>query len=458
VSIIGLQRRNREVGRLRAGEQVTTRSGKRAPRKLGHWRLTSADRTVIEAAASIYGGTARPWDNDGSPEYEVLTTASELRIALPPNPADMGFSQFYEAWAKGFCTRRCDGERDAVRDVACDCDPDDRMCKATTRLTVFLPDIAGLGTWRLESHGWNAAVELGATIELIELLAGVRSIVPARLRLDQREKRKLINGKPEVFKFSVPVIDLDVSIQQVRQLAATNFEAMGSTGDLSLPAPPESGWKPIARTDAPLALTVEAQVAEHEKAKPAVKKRANAAAPLPPTGRPPRTAAQAAAEVCDICGQAYGADPLVANPNKAPGASRFVHRSHKAETEPAPPPEPEPVPEPEEPPPPRPAPTPLNKATMMPPKMRSKAMAMIAKLFPIDPETMSGAESDEYRRAITLDICAALGTPGLVTRGDIDKDTGMVLLDTLDAMEKGQVTFDLESRELLGADGQPIGF
>jgi len=138
MAIIGLQRRFREVGRIRMGVQVPTRSGKRAPRKLDHFRLTSPDRAVIEAVAVVYGGAPKEWDNDGVNEWEVTITASELRIALPPNVTDLGFSQFYEAWAKGYCTRRCDTVRDTVRDVACDCDPDDRMCKATTRLTVLL--------------------------------------------------------------------------------------------------------------------------------------------------------------------------------------------------------------------------------------------------------------------------------------------------------------------------------
>ena len=454
MAIIGLQRRFREVGRIRMGVQVPTRSGKRAPRKLDHFRLTSPDRAVIEAVAAVYGGSVKEWDNDGSAEWEVAITASELRIALPPNVTDLGFSQYYEAGAKGYCTRRCDTVRDTVRDVACDCDPDDRTCKATTRLTVLLPDVPGLGTWRLESHGWNAAVELSGAVELIEQLAGVRSIVPARLRLDHREKRKLVNGKAEVYKFAVPVIDLDVSIQGVRQLAANSYSAVGSVDDLSaLDQAPPSGWKPIPAVEAPLALTVEAQVKEHEQAKPPAKKRANAAAPLPPTGRAPRTAAQAAGDTCDICSKPYGSESLMPNPDKSPGASRYIHRSHKtqpAETggDSAPSvPASEPVAEP----------VPAGRPEKMTPKMRSKAMAMIAGLFPIG--DMTPSEGDDYRRQVTLDICAALGSPGFTSRGEIDKDTGMVLIDTLQAIEDEEVVYDVSTGRLAHtATGEIIGF
>jgi len=229
--------------------------------------------------------------------------------------------------------------------------------------------------------------------------------------------------------------------------------------DLSaLDAAPATGWKPIAPVEAPLALTVEAQVQEHERAKPPAKKRANAAAPLPATGRPPRTAAQADAQVCSVCSKPYGAESLMANPDKSPGQSRFVHRHHDQPSEPAqvaddggggtssgsaPPAEPAPA---------------VGSPKMMSPKMRGKAMAMIAKLFPV-PEDMTSAENDDRSRQITLDICTALGSPGYTSRADIDMDTGMVLIDTLEAIETGDVDFDLDTRVLSHtATGEPIGF
>src|SRR4051812_35230845 len=89
MAIIGLQRRIREVGRIRMGVQVPTRTpGKRAPKKIDRFRFTSPDRSVIEAVAGVYGGVVHEWDNNGAGQWEVITDATELRIALPPNPAD----------------------------------------------------------------------------------------------------------------------------------------------------------------------------------------------------------------------------------------------------------------------------------------------------------------------------------------------------------------------------------
>ena len=455
MAIIGLQRRFREVGRIRMGVQVPTRSGKRAPRKLDNFRLTSGDRAVIEAVAAIYGGTVKEWDNDGSPEWEVTVTATELRIALPPSAADLSFSQFYESWAKGYCTRRCDGERDAVRDVPCDCDPDDRTCKATTRLTVLLPDIAGLGTWRLESHGYYAAVELSGAVELIEQLAGVRSIVPARLRLEQREKRRLIDGEAKVFKFAVPVIDLDVSIHQVRQLAQNNYGAIGTVDDLSMPEP--QGWKPVPAVEAPLALTVEAQVKEHEQAKPPAKKRANAAAPLPATGRAPRKASEVEDQVCSKCSKPYGADPLRKNPVGGPGQSRFIHVNCTGSSA-------EPaivkavehdghtvnIPDTGTTPPPATGPS-------MSANQHAKMMALAAKTFPVGERR--GPEADAWRRRNTLTLCDMLAIPGLTSRAQLSKAQASTLIDALVQIEAGTWSWQVDADEMcyLVEDGEPLG-
>jgi hypothetical protein len=459
MAIIGLQRRFREVGRIRIGITAPTRSGKRAPRKLDKFRLTSPDRPVIEAAARAYGGTAKAWDNDGKAEWEVITDADELRVALPPNPTDLGFSQYYEQWAKGFASRRCDGERDEIHDAPCDCDPDNRACKATTRLTVLLPDIAGLGTWRLESHGYYAAVELGGAVELIEQLAGVRSIVPARLRLDHREVRRIIDGEAEVRKFVVPVIDLDVSITDVRQLAATTFT---ETAVPELDAP--SGWKPVPAIEAPPpVLSVESQVLEAEKAKPR-KKRANAAAPLPKTDRTPVKASGRPGTVCSICDKPYGAEPLTKNPGI--GDSRFVHARCITDVE-LPSVEgdhphegdddggegqsdgPRPV---------EPLPTiaRADRSDLLTPDQRSKVHAMVAELFPTE---QVGAGADDYRRTITLGLCDALGTPGLRTRAEIDKATATVLIDALEGIKRGELEYRAVAGQLIDTDsGAVIGF
>lgn len=211
--LIDVQRRMRELGRIRTGEQVAVgTSGKRRPAKLETFRLTSASKTLIEAAAETYGGKVRDWVSPAGKAFEVVTTADQLPIILPPGQA---LSQFYELWTGGGCQRRCDGRTNFITDEPCECpaDPaerrelaaDGRACKPTTRLNVILPDLPDLGVWRLESHGYYAAVELAGTASFLEMVTASGRMLPAMLRLEQREKK--VPGKP-VNRFSVPVIEL----------------------------------------------------------------------------------------------------------------------------------------------------------------------------------------------------------------------------------------------------------
>lgn len=436
--ILDIQRRIREVGRIRIGVQAQTRTGKRAPRKLDKFRLTSTDRRVIEAAAGIYGGDVASWDNNGSSQWEVITTTDVLNIALPPNPADMAFTQHYEAWAKGFCSRRCDGAFDTVRDRPCDCDPEDRQCKATSRLSVLLPDIAGLGLWRLESHGYYAAVELAGAIELITQMAGAHAVIPARLRLERREVRRLIDGKAEVRKFAVPVIDLDVSIMGVRQIAMQVGEQVTAGETPELPA----GWQPVPPVEPPEVLSVEAQVREVEAPKPRAK-RANAPAPIPPTGR---TAGRSPAEeTCGACGKPCGSDvPLVRDRERGGWMHKACSTTEAPATADDPPTEgsgdggggsPPSGDTPAEP-----FPTPARAASQL---QNRKMHATANELWP-------DADVDTRRR-ITLDIAAALGSPGLTSRSQLDRDAASILIDALEGIREGRLAWDDEARQLLVA-------
>lgn len=210
--LVGLQRRFMELGRIRLGD----RGPKGAPRKLTHFRLTSASRALLEAAASVYGGKVREWqDAPDEGVFELYTEASELDIILPPVFSDrdgsptLPYSQSYEMWSGGGCVRRCDGETEVLSGKPCACgeargtDPK-TTCQITTRLNVMLPKLPGLGVWRLESRGWNAASLLPGTLDLLLLAASQQRFIPAVLRLEQRTSKK--GGQTR--KFVVPVVDL----------------------------------------------------------------------------------------------------------------------------------------------------------------------------------------------------------------------------------------------------------
>lgn len=224
--IAALRPRIREAGRIRIGEKVRTKSGKTAPAKLEVFRLTSPDMQAIRSAAEIYGGEPRRWT--GAPvgeQWELYTKAKVLSVLIPPT--GMAFSQFYELWSGGGCQRRCDGTREVISDSACLCasDPEQRECKPHTRLSVLLVDLEGLGLWRLDTQGWNAAEELAGTVQLIEAAQRGGRLLPAKLGLEQRQAKRVRNGKAETLNFVVPTLDLAVGFLELQ--AESESSAVG---------------------------------------------------------------------------------------------------------------------------------------------------------------------------------------------------------------------------------------
>jgi hypothetical protein len=285
--ILNLQRSLREIGRIRLGEKVAMAGGRTRPSKLDVFRFTSADRVAIEEAARLYGGTPRQWDDAPIGEqWEVITTSRQIPVIIPPGPAVL--SQWYELWSGGGCQRRCDGYSNVLTDTACVCDPDPdrRECKATTRLNVILADLPGIGSWRLESHGYYAATELAGTVDLCQAAAGQGRLLPAILGLDQRQTKR--DGRTN--NFVVPTLNLAVT-----------------PGELS------AGWQPIG--PAPTDELHHGQVAaalENPGRQPAA--RSNAAADLPATGIRPRPPAVQEVEINEVRAEAAanGDDPNLA--------------------------------------------------------------------------------------------------------------------------------------------------
>jgi hypothetical protein len=267
MAIIGIQRRLREIGRIRTGDQVATANGKTRPSKLSAFRLTSADEQVLEKASELYGGTVQPWkEAPTSGQFELYTEATGFDVLFPAN--DIGFSQFYESWIGGTCKKRCDGERETISDSPCSCDQENRECRPTTRLNLILADLKGLGTWRLESHGYYAASEMAGLTDMIASLPTESTLIPARLLLTQRQVKKVVDGKTTTNNFSVPVLDLNVSMNEV------------------LTAGRVPGVTPI-QTETPALPSVREQF-EAAKEPAERPKRANSTAPLPSTGLRPK--------------------------------------------------------------------------------------------------------------------------------------------------------------------------
>ena len=311
MTILQLQRRIQEAGRLRIGQQVPTGNGKTRPAKLETWRVTSADKARIEAIAELYGGTPRQWDAPAGSQWEVVTETDALPIIVPPS--DLAFSQHMELWSAGGCQRRCDGVTEQIGDQPCVCDPDAPECSIHTRLSVMLRDVPGLGVYRLDTQGYYAAVELQGAIEIVQMAAARGTMIPARLRLEQRQTKRPGQGTR---KFAVPVIDLEVSPAQLLGGHVSGAIGAGDGGGLAaLPqAQPADEEPPALLTPVPPSMPERpaAPVADQAKAAGQVKgpKRAGASATIPSTGLKPRTAAQAEAGESPERGEPEGATPI----------------------------------------------------------------------------------------------------------------------------------------------------
>ncbi|MFC8424000.1 hypothetical protein ACFUN7_24500 [Streptomyces sp. NPDC057236] len=227
--ILTLQQRLRELGRIRIGQKVATAKGGTRPAKLNRFRLTSPSKELLDRVAAKYGGTVNPWTPEGgAAQYEVITEATRMPIHVPPQPV----SQYFELWSGGGCQRRCDGVTELLKDRPCLCgpDPEQRQCKPTTRLNVVLSEIEGVGVWRLESHGYYAALELPG---VAELLAQTGGYVEAFLGLEQRTAKR--DGQTR--HWMVPTIDLAVTPAALMAGAASAPAVTGGGQRAAIEAP-----------------------------------------------------------------------------------------------------------------------------------------------------------------------------------------------------------------------------
>lgn len=245
--LLDIQRRGQQIGRLRIGEQVETgkvRNGKKItrPSKLTAFRFTTGNRPVADQVAAQLGGQVRQWQRG---QYEVYTQADTLMVTIPPR--DQVISQDYEMWSGGGCQRRCDSRLERIGNRPCLCPADalersqlasqnpPQACKPVTRINVMIPDLPGLGVWRLDTSSFYAAVEMGDAAALMEKAREVGVFLPAQLRIDQRER--VAGGKTK--RYPVPVLEVLASF---REIATGQIAQAGIAAQLP-PAP--SGAKAI---------------------------------------------------------------------------------------------------------------------------------------------------------------------------------------------------------------------
>lgn len=203
-----IQARAAEHGRLRTGYT----DGKR-PVRSATWVVTSHSEEHVRTAAKLWGGEAEQWSplNSTISQWRVITKAASIEALITPGDP---LNQYNEMWSAGGCQRRCDGETELLTRQPCLCarqfgedwhtQPKGRVCSATSRFNVMLPDISGMGMWRAETHSFYAAQEWGGMVDMI--LAGTdgKGFVPVTLRIEPRQVVR--DGKTK--KFPVVVVEL----------------------------------------------------------------------------------------------------------------------------------------------------------------------------------------------------------------------------------------------------------
>lgn len=242
MAILDLQKRIRQIGTLRLGEQAETRDGKKYPRSRETWRITCTTEEIAKAISLNFGGSVKTWEHEREP-FLVDTETDRLPIAVVPGHA---YSGWYELWSGGGCQRRCDGYEEQLTGEECLCDPEARTCKPMTRLSVVLRGIDALGLFRLNTGGWYAATELAGAIEFLESATAAGQVLPGTLRIEER--RQIRDGQTKRFK--VPVLDVPFGIDRIL------------TGQSSLGAPAgapqeELVWTPVAAIEQGEGIDVE---------------------------------------------------------------------------------------------------------------------------------------------------------------------------------------------------------
>jgi hypothetical protein len=258
VPIAQLGSRPPEAGRIRLG----VKAGK-AMKSISTFRFTSPNREVIDQLAALYGGTAKPWhEPSANPpnQFEVISTVDEIPVFITPD----GLSTGYELWDKGGRSRECDGETcNTPRAVGndyemtqCPCicvATNERACSAKTRLQVIIPAIAFRGVWRLETNGWNAAVELPWMFELIATMGANGKLVQALLGMEQRKQ----TTAGQTRNFVVPKLSLE---NTVLELQAGHANALTVRAD----GPSIAAVPPMAAISAGDNEVVDAEVIDDE--------------------------------------------------------------------------------------------------------------------------------------------------------------------------------------------------
>ncbi|WP_240964076.1 hypothetical protein [Streptomyces sp. C1-2] len=206
-----------ELGRIRTGYSRPNPNPDKGPIpvKSKTFVLTSHSREYVEAAAKLYGGRVEQWTPQRSniAQWRVITEARELKAILP---AGDPLHQYNEKWGGGGCERRCDGVTEQLKNEPCVClarygekwhqRPPTQVCRPTSRIGVFLPDMPDLGVWRLETKSHYAADVLAGGLDTVLQATEGKGLMPVRMWIEQRTR--VVDGETKQFQVVMMVPSL----------------------------------------------------------------------------------------------------------------------------------------------------------------------------------------------------------------------------------------------------------
>ena len=219
------------LGRIRAGD----RSGKsKAPKRLERFRLTSDNKPRLEYAKSLgWGNEVVEWpDAPEGRQWQLYCSVDSLTVVVPQAAA---FSQYDEIWSGAECIYRCDGTRvvkiqphkdypsfgepDGICEgMACVCEEFEGRVPTVTRISLFLPELPGIGVWRLDTRGFYAGGELQGITQMLEEASRRGMYIEADLAISQRKRRSA--GQSRIFP--VPTLQpKEMTMGQILQLKST---------------------------------------------------------------------------------------------------------------------------------------------------------------------------------------------------------------------------------------------
>lgn len=249
--ILTLQRQAAELGRLRTGFYESGR-----PQRSETWILTSHEREYVEVAAELWGGEVHDWKplNGSIKQWRVVTGAVSIDAILPPGDP---LNQNNELWSGGGCQRRCDGITEKISRRPCICLaqhgeewyllPKGKVCSATTRLNVLLPDMPDLGVWRAETKSFYAADAMAGQVDTVLQGTGGQGLVPVRMTIQQRQVVR--QGKTKKF----PVVMVTPRLARLRQALegplskAVALNPGSAPEALAIEAPKKVDWVALAK-------------------------------------------------------------------------------------------------------------------------------------------------------------------------------------------------------------------